>query len=59
MVSLWSATMHIGLLFSGPIAELEGVSFWFLLTGIFITVFTVAGWLFGRNMKPKEETGAK
>lgn len=57
--SLWSATMPIGLLFSGPIAEKEGVSFWFLLTGIFITVFTVAGWLFGRNMKPKEETGAK
>lgn len=57
--SLWSATMPVGLLFSGPIAEKEGVSFWFLLTGIFITAFTAAGWLIGRKIPQKKETAEK
>lgn len=48
--SVMSLTMPIGLLIAGPVSELYGVKFWFLFTGIVISVvITVV--MFQKNYK--------
>lgn len=39
--SVMSLTMPIGLLIAGPVSELYGVKFWFLISGIVIVVIVM------------------
>ncbi len=45
MSSLMSATMPLGLLIAGPVAEIYGVKFWFYLTGIAFFIITSISFL--------------
>ncbi len=40
--SMTSFTMPVGLLIAGPVAEAEGVSFWFLITGVVVIIAALA-----------------
>lgn len=46
-----SLTMPVGLLLAGPVAELVGVSAWFLISGIAMTLITVTAALRHRKIK--------
>lgn len=49
--SVMSLSMPVGLLISGPVAELYGVHRWFLITGVFVIVFVTVGLALYRKQK--------
>ncbi len=53
IMSLTSLAMPLGLLIAGPVSEVEGVAFWFLVSGIFIMAVTFLSMLLTARMKEK------
>lgn len=51
MGSLMSAAMPLGLLVAGPIAERYGVSMWFLVSGVAVTLVTCVSGLLVRDRR--------
>ncbi|WP_243662965.1 MFS transporter [Hydrogenispora ethanolica] len=45
MSSLMSATMPLGLVIAGPMAEMSGVASWFFITGVAFFIITIASFL--------------
>lgn len=57
--SLTSATMPLGLLIAGPIAESRGVPLWFFVSGIVLLLLTlVSAWLVLVQRVDQAEEGA-
>lgn len=54
MGSVMSLAMPLGLLVSGPVAEKYGVEFWFLVTGVGVTVIAIAAMLLSAGLKEKK-----